>query len=336
MKKTGKKIIVILGPTASGKSELGVKLAQKFNGEVVSADSRQVYKKLDIGTGKIIPDTKNSTNFSTGQAKKEIFTHQEIPHHLIDVASPKRTFTIAQYQKLAQKAIKNILKRGKLPIIVGGSGFYIQAITDNIVIPQVPPNKKLRKQLEKKDAAELFKILKKLDPRRARKIDAKNPRRLIRAIEIAKTLGQVPLPRHRNPCTDYDVVRIGIKLTKNKLKKRIKKRLLARIKKGMIKEVKDLRFPKAGKGLSWKRLYNLGLEYRYVAMFLKGELNKKEMTEKLNTAIWQYARRQMTWFSAQGRSASDRKNNKKIHWFSPPRIQQKTEKLIKKFLSSGT
>ena len=126
------KIIVVLGPTSSGKSDLAVKLAKKFNGEVISADSRQVYKGLNIGTGKI--------------TKKEM---RDIPHHLLDVASPKRQFTVTQYKKLADKSIKNILKHGKVPILCGGTGFYIQSIVDNIIIPEVPPNKKLEKSLRK-------------------------------------------------------------------------------------------------------------------------------------------------------------------------------------------
>jgi tRNA dimethylallyltransferase len=163
------KILVILGQTAVGKSNLAVRLAKKFNGEIISADSRQVYKGLDIGTGKI--------------TKKEM---GDVPHFLLDVVSPKRKFSVSQYKKLADKAIKHILGKHKTPIIVGGTGFYIQAIVDNLVLPEVKPDLKLRKKLEKKSTEELVKILKKLDSERAREIDTKNPRRLIRAIEIAR------------------------------------------------------------------------------------------------------------------------------------------------------
>ena len=174
MKKKDKKskLIVILGPTASGKSDLAVKIAKKFNGEVISADSRQVYKGLDIGTGKITPDTKNSSNsraaakdederssstFSTGQAKKKyIFTHKGIPHYCISVVSPKKRFTVAEYRKLAIKAIDKILKKDKIPILCGGTGFYIQAVIDGILIPEVKPDWKLRKKLEKKSTKNCF------------------------------------------------------------------------------------------------------------------------------------------------------------------------------------
>src|SRR3989338_8024568 len=170
-----RKIIVILGPTASGKSALGVKLAKKINGEIISADSRQVYKGLDIGSGKI--------------TKKEM---RGVPHHCIDIVSPKKIFTVVDFKKCADKAIEKNFAKNKTPIIVGGTGLYIQAIVDNIVLPEVKPNWKLRKELEKKTTEEMFKMLKKLDPERAKNIDAKNPRRLIRAIEIAKSLGKMP------------------------------------------------------------------------------------------------------------------------------------------------
>src|SRR3989338_1159003 len=138
-----RKLIVILGPTASGKSALGVQLAKKFKGEIISADSRQVYKELYIGSGKITPDTKNSSNFSTGQAKKKyIFTHKGIPHYCIDVASPKRRFTVSQYVRLALRAIASVQKKKKIPFLVGGSPLYIYALTDGWLIPEVKPNAK--------------------------------------------------------------------------------------------------------------------------------------------------------------------------------------------------
>ncbi|PJA84414.1 MAG: tRNA (adenosine(37)-N6)-dimethylallyltransferase MiaA, partial [Candidatus Nealsonbacteria bacterium CG_4_9_14_3_um_filter_37_13] len=149
-----KKLIVILGPTASGKSELAVRLAKKFNGKIVSADSRQVYRRMDIGTGKV--------------TKKEM---KGIPHYLLDVASPKKRFTVIQYRKLALKAINKILKNVHVPILCGGTGFYIQAVVDGIIIPEVPPDWRLRKELEKKSTEELYQILKKLDPRRAKTIE---------------------------------------------------------------------------------------------------------------------------------------------------------------------
>jgi len=151
------KIIVILGTTATGKSSLAVKVAKKFNGEVISADSRQVYKGLNIGTGKI--------------TKKDM---KGVPHHMLDVVSPKKVFSVSLFQKKTEKIIADIISRNKIPIICGGTGFYIQSIVEGVTLPKVPPNKALRKKLEKNTPQELFKILQKLDPRRAKNIDKKN------------------------------------------------------------------------------------------------------------------------------------------------------------------
>lgn len=306
-----KKLIVILGPTASGKSELAVKLAlgldskqakKKFriNGaEIISADSRQIYKGMDIGTGKI--------------TKKEM---KNVPHHLLDVFSPKKRFSVVQYRKLALAAIEEIFRKNKIPILCGGSGFYIQAVTEGIVIPEVQPNWKLRKKLGKKTIKELYQILKKIDPERAKTIERKNPRRLIRAIEIAKKIGRVPVFK-KNPLP-YPVLLIGIKKEKKELSSLAKKRLLKRLKKGMVVEVKNLR----KSGLSWKKLEEFGLEYRYVARYLRGKINYTEMVENIQKEIEHFARRQMTWF----------KRNKKVKWIKK---QLEAEKLVKKFLKNN-
>ncbi|MEK9150836.1 MAG: tRNA (adenosine(37)-N6)-dimethylallyltransferase MiaA [Patescibacteria group bacterium] len=306
------KIIVILGPTASGKSDLAVDIAlwlgskqalKKFgiNGaEIISADSRQVYKGLDIGSGKI--------------TKKEM---KGVPHHLLDVASPKRIFTVSQYQKIARKAVEKILKTGKLPIVCGGAGLYIDSIIYGIKFPEVPPQKKLRKELEKLTTEELFKKLQKLDRKRAKSIDKHNRRRLIRALEIVTTTGKpVPLLPKNNP-RDYAVLKIGVKKSPEQLKTLIKKRLSKRLKQGMIGEVENLHKNGAG----WKRLDNLGLEYRYVSRYLRGIISKKEMIETLQKEIWRYAKRQMTWF----------KKDPSIHWVSSAK---KAGSLTREFLIS--
>ncbi len=287
------KLLIILGPTASGKSDLAVQLAKKYNGEIISADSRQVYKGLNICTGKI--------------TKKEM---SGIKHHLLDVTDPKKVFTVSQFKTLVEIAIADISSRGKLPIICGGTGFYIQAVVDNIILPEVPPNKKLREKLNKKTTTELFEILKKLDNERAKNIDAKNPRRLIRAIEIAEKLGKVPplnLPRpllentqgkvSSNLMDRYSPIFIGIKTDPQILKEKIHNRLLKRLKNGMLSEAKKLH----SKGLSWKRMEDLGLEYRYMARFLQKKITKEEMIVQLEKEIWQYAKRQGTWWKKDGR-----------------------------------
>jgi len=295
-KEFNKKLIVVLGPTSSGKSDVAVKLAKLVKGEVISADSRQVYKRMDIGTGKI--------------TKKEM---KGIPHYLLDVVSPKNRFTVAQYQKLAFKAIDKIFKKGKIPIICGGSGFYIQAVIDRIVIPKVKPDWKLRKKLEKKSAKELYTIFKKLDRQRAKNIDKKNPRRLIRAIEIAKKLGKVPI-LEKNPLP-YPTLIIGIKKEEKELKKLIKKRLLKRFKKGMVAEVKKLRKLR----VSWKRLDEFGLEYRWVSRYLKGEIDYQEMVQNLQKDIERFAKKQITWW----------KSDKRIIWL---KNYKEIKKMVKSFL----
>jgi len=270
---SSKKIIAILGPTASGKSALAVKIAKKFGGEVISVDSRQVYKGMDIGTGKI---------------KKEEM--EGIAHYLLDVASPKRKFTVAQFQKLAKKAIEKIFKKGKIPILCGGTGFYLWVLTQKVSIPKVRPDWKLRRKLEKKSAKELFEILKKLDPERAKTIEKDNKRRLIRAIEVAKKLGKVP-PLKTEPLP-YPILFLGIKKSKEELKKLIKRRLLKRLKEGMVEEVKKLR----KSGISWKKLEEFGLEYEWVAKYLQGKIGYKEMVESLQKDIEKFAKKQMTYF----------------------------------------
>lgn len=295
-----KKLIVILGPTASGKSEMAVKLAKKFNGEVISADSRQIYKGMNIGTGKI--------------TKKEM---KGIIHHLLSIVSPKKRSTVVQYRKLALKAIDKIFKKDKVPILCGGTGFYIQAVIDGIIIPKVKPDWKLRKNLEKKTIKELFNKLKKLDPKRAKSVDKKNKRRLIRALEIIIKTGK-PVPVLKKKPLPYPVLMIGVRKEKEELKKLIEKRLLKRLKKGMISEVKKLRKFR----LSWKRLEEFGLEYRFIAQYLQEKLSYQEMVERLQKEIEHFAKRQMTWF----------KRDKRTHWIKKQPI---AEKLVKEFLENN-
>lgn len=276
-------MIVIVGPTASGKSDRAVKLAKKYGGEIISADSRQVYRGLNIGSGKI--------------TKKEM---RGVPHHLLDVASPKRVYTVADFKRDAESAIRGIKRRGKLPIIVGGTGLYIDAVLYDSPIPEVKPNPELRARLEKKSAAELFSELQKLDPERAAGIDRHNKRRLVRALEIIAASGKVPKLSERK--LKYNVLKLGISRPPIELKKRIHKRLLARMRQGMVREVERLH----KSGVSFKRLEDLGLEYRYVSRYLRGLLTREEMLKQLEAAIWHYARRQMTWW----------RKDKKIRWLS--------------------
>jgi len=299
-----KKIIVILGPTATGKSDIAVQIAKKYNGEIISADSRQIYKGMNLGSGKI--------------TKKEMLG---IPHHMLDIVKPTTLFSVVKYKELADKAIEKIIAKGKTPIICGGTGFYIDSIVKNITLPEVKIDKKLRKRLEKLSAEKLFDVLKKLSPTRAKTIDKYNKVRLIRAIEIAKALGDVP--EIQEGPQKYDFIFIGLDTKDNIVKERIEKRLLKRIKLGMINEIKKLH----KQGVSWKRLESFGLEYRETAKYLQ-EISrhardkkslKKQMIENLKNDIWHFVKRQRTWF----------KRNKSIKWFEPKEIN-KILKYIKK------
>lgn len=276
-----KKILVIVGPTASGKSALAVRLAKKFGGEIISADSRQVYKGLNIGTGKV--------------TRSEM---RGVKHHLLDVAEPKKVFTVADYKKLGDRALAKIFNSNMLPIVVGGTGFYIDTLLNSNALPDVPPNKLLRKKLSNRSAEELFKVLRQKDPRRARTIDPHNKVRLIRALEIVEALGKVP--EVRDVGSTYLITYMGLLPTA--LDQRIHKRLVKRLP-GMIRETKRLH----KLGLSYKRMHDLGLEYRYLSLLLRKKITKEEFIAQLDTAIRQYSKRQLTWF----------KRNKKIRWFDP-------------------
>ena len=304
---TNNKIIVILGPTSSGKSSVAIKLAKKFNGEIISADSRQVYRGLDIGAGK---------EPGYWDKNKKVYISSKIPHYLIDIVSPKTLFNASNFKKKADKIITNILKRGKIPIVCGGTGFWIKALVDNVVYPEVAPNWKLREKLEKKSIENLFLMLEKLDPNRAKNIDAKNPVRLIRAIEICKSIGKVPeikchpelvsgskkkieMPNQVRHDNSYDFLQIGLSLSKEKLHQNIKKRLRNRFNAGMIEEVRKLHFENK---ISWKRLKSFGLGYSIIPKYLKEKNNDKEkLFQEILQAEKNYAKRQMTWFQKDKR-----------------------------------
>lgn len=291
------KILVIVGPTASGKTSLSIELAKKFNGEVVSADSRQVYKGLDIGTGKV--------------TEAEM---QGVPHHLLDVADPQNVYTVADYVRDGHVAIADILSRGKLPIIVGGTFFYIDALLGAVSTPEVPPNPELREELEKHSNEELLEILKEKDGARAETIDPNNQRRLIRAIEIASALGSVP---KTHAMELYSALTLGIHIEKEDLLKNIHTRLIERIDAGMIEEVVTLH----KNGLSYERMTELGIEYQYISEYLQDKITKDEMCALIETKSWQYAKRQMTWL----------KRNKNIQWVRKGECER-IEEMVKGFI----
>jgi len=295
-----RKLIVIVGPTASGKTSLGVFLAKKFNGEIVSADSRQVYRGLDLGTGKDLKD------------------YDGIKYHLIDICNPEDKFTLFDWLKLAREAINDIYKRGKLPIVVGGTGLYIQALVEGFEIKNTAKatnaKKYSRKCLNSKSIGELQNILADLAKEKLEKIDKNNPRRLIRAIEIAQE-GDEPTKKKPN----FEALQIGINLKREELYKKIDKRVDERFRQGMLEEVQGL----VGSGINKKWLLSLGLEYKIIGNYVLSEDKDKnsfeKMKQELKYKIHQYARRQLIWF----------RRFPEIKWVQS---KEEAEKLAREFL----
>ena len=279
------KLVVILGTNASGKSDLGIRLATHFGGEVVSADSRQVYRGLDLGSGKVTPS----------QAAL-------VKHHLIDVAEVTEFYSLARYQQAAYSAIDSIIRAGKMPFLAGGTGLYISAIVDGYLLVDVPPDEPLRAELECLPLPQLVERLEKAYPEAASHIDKRNRRRLIRAIEIASA-GRAPSAAHKKS-PRYHCLQLGLTWPRDALEKRIEQRLKERLANGMIEEVAGLR----ARGVSDTRLDKLGLEYRYCMRYLRGEVaTLDDLCLQLGIAIRQFAKEQITWF----------KRDRRIIWLNP-------------------
>ena len=275
-------LVVVVGPTASGKSELAVRLAKRFGGEIISADSRQVYRGLDIGTAKV--------------SKREMMG---VPHHLLSVTSPKKTFTVVDYQNKAKRVLGGVFSRSRVPFIVGGSPLYIYALIEGWIFPGIKPNLAFRRRLEKLSTEELFSRLQKLDPARAKTIEPKNRRRLIRALEIVLTTGKPVPPLKKRPLLRlrqgfggqaYQILFLGMRRKKQELRKQMFRR-------GLVAEVETLH----KQGIPWKKFNQFGFEYKYVAQYLQGQISKDEMTQKIHKETLDFSRRQMLWFKKDGR-----------------------------------
>ena len=269
-----KKLIVILGPTASGKTQLAAKLAYDLQGEIISADSRQVYKKMDIGTGKDL--------------SQYIIHDRRIPYHLIDIVVPESEFNVFEFQKRFYKMFNDLMEKKVLPILVGGSGLYLEAVLKGYDMPHAPIDQELRRELNRKSIDELQKILLELKPRLHNKTDLEDSERLIRAIEIERARSIKNQPQK----PDIDAVVFGIRWERSALRQRITVRLKERLEQGMIEEVMNLHTA----GLNWSKLENFGLEYRFISQYLQKKITFDEMTNKLNVSIHQFAKRQETWF----------------------------------------
>ncbi|MDD5043495.1 MAG: tRNA (adenosine(37)-N6)-dimethylallyltransferase MiaA [Patescibacteria group bacterium] len=303
------KIIVILGPTASGKTGLSLKLAKKFKGEIISADSRQVYKYMNIGTAK-----------EPGKWEKiggkKVYVAGGIRHYVIDFLEPDKIFSAGSFKKEALKNIYDILKRGKMPFIAGGTGLYISAIADNLSFAETESLPELRQDLEKKTLGELVKLLKKFDLKAYKKIDLKNKRRVVRALEVAMVTGKSFVEQRNKGKKLFNVLKIGIKMPREKLYDRINKRVDEQIKAGLLQETKKL----VKKGFGWGLPAMSGIGYKQMGMYLRGEVSWDEAVRILKRDTRHYARRQMIWW----------RKDKRIKW---AKDYKKAERLVKRFLA---
>ncbi len=293
-----KKLIAIVGTNASGKSGLGVRLASRFGGEIISADSRQVFRGLDLGSGKIKPEEMMG-----------------VPHHLLDVCSPNDFYSMADFQKQAYAAIDDIHSRGKTPFIVGGTGLYVASVTEGYLLSDKTPNLNYRDELEKLTTPELYEMLLKAVP--DIEIDKNNRNRVMRVLEKIEC-GDDAIPSAEKK---YDTLKIGVSWDRETLKQRIDERLERRVKEGMIEEVKTL----LDQGATVEFMMKLGLEYRFITQYLTGEIKTlSEMLDSLSKAIKKFAKRQMTWF----------RRDTEIHWLDMTNDPDKEAgELIEAFLS---
>jgi tRNA dimethylallyltransferase len=290
-------VIAIVGPTAVGKSELALHLAQYFPAEIISADSRQVYRHMDIGTNKPSPAERAS-----------------VPHHVIDVVEPDEDFSLTMYHQLAIEALKTTRQKGKLPLLVGGSGLHVWSLVEGWKIPQVPPDQKLRRQLEARAEQEgsqsLYQELQDIDPTAAAKINPNNTRRIIRALEIYDTLGQRPSQLQRKEAPDFPILLIGLTQERSKLYRRIDRRVDKMIQRGLIEEVEQL----LKKGYSPSLPSMSGIGYKQIVQFLRGEMTLPQAIDKIKYETHRLARHQYAWF---------RPSDSRIHWFDISKAEAK-------------
>jgi tRNA dimethylallyltransferase len=295
------KIIAVVGPTASGKTSLSIALAKQFDGEVISVDSRQVYKGMDIGTAKaegewISSEIEKGGSINQLFGARQQFMVEDVVHWGIDLVDPDVAYSVADFQTYAQEKIADIISRGKVPILAGGTGFWLKAVIDDLDLSETPANLELRAKLEEKTLGDLFARYKHLDPEGAQVIDRKNKRRLVRAIEVSEVTG-IPFSQHRStPTSPYDVLQIGLSVDREVLKDRANIRVDEMVAKGLVDEVRDL---KARYGCEVESMTGIG--YRQICEFLDGETSLKSAIEDVKSDTRKYAKRQMTWFKRDDR-----------------------------------
>jgi tRNA dimethylallyltransferase len=291
------KLLVIVGPTGTGKTDLGIELAQKWGGEVISADSRQLYKDMDIATGKEVEELKS------GKAEKGdgFWLVNDVKVNLYDILEPKETFSVAQYQQKALEIIRSLQDTDKLPILVGGTGLYVQAVTDGLSIPKTPPDLKLREKLESSRKEDLYLKLQEVDPKTAERIDENNPRRLIRALEVYYLTGQPISKLQERYSVDFDLLMVGLSAPREELYLKADQGVDSWLDLGLVEETKDL----LKKGLDPKLPSMTSIGYRQIIMNLEKKISLEEAVQRIKFERHGYIRRQLTWFKRDGR----------IHWF---------------------
>ncbi|HSX58149.1 MAG TPA: tRNA (adenosine(37)-N6)-dimethylallyltransferase MiaA [Candidatus Saccharimonadales bacterium] len=300
------KLLVICGPTGTGKTDLALTLAKKFDGELVSADSRQVYTGMDIGTGK-------------GARPKGGWVVNGTPIHLYDIRKPNEKFSLAEYQQLALEKINEIHSTGKLPILVGGTGLYIQAVTEGLNIPKFPPDQKLRGKLESRELPDLLSELEKVDPDYFEAVDKNNKRRVVRALEVFHQSGE-PFSKLRSKYkVDFDILKVGLTSDREELYSRNDKRVEQWFEEGFVEEVKKLL-----KDYSPNLPAMTSLGYRQVAAYIKGSLGSEEAKQRIKFDYHGYIRRQLTWF----------KRDSSIYWYEikSDNLVEDTEDLVAEWL----
>ncbi|PIT87328.1 MAG: tRNA (adenosine(37)-N6)-dimethylallyltransferase MiaA [Candidatus Magasanikbacteria bacterium CG10_big_fil_rev_8_21_14_0_10_40_10] len=300
------KLIIILGPTATGKTDLTIKLAKYFDGEIISADSRQVYKHMSI-----------STDVPNGRWEKGRYLVRGVPHYLLDCVEPNQEFVLTHFKKMATEAIYDIVKRKKTAFMAGGTGLYISALVDNLDIPKVKPDIKLRAELDKKSVQELAKMLTQADPASARIIDLNNPRRVIRALEVALATGRSFVDQRTKSKPLFEVLQIGLKRDRAEIYQKINQRVDEQIKRGVIEEIRGL----LARGYTWDLPALSSLGCRQFKDYLAGQQTMEEAVETLKRDTRRYAKRQISWF----------KRDKRIKWIEADDLAT-AKKLCQEFL----
>lgn len=303
------KIIAVIGPTASGKTDLGIFLAKKFNGEILNFDSRQIYQEMNIGTAKPVGEWEEYIG-------GKVYMVEGVPHHLMDFVAPDREYSLSNFKDDAMRVIGEILSRGKLPILVGGTGLYFWGVLENLNLTETQPDLELRKQLESKSLDDLVDLLREKDPESAEVIDLKNPRRVLRALEVVLSTGESFVARQGKNESLYNSLQIGLSWPREILNERIDRRVDVQLQDGLLDETKKL-----AEKYSWDLPSMSGIGYRQMGYFLRGEMSLDEATEVLKRDTRHYAKRQMTWF----------KRDHDIIWLEGP-DKNRAEELVRNFL----